>query len=119
MTVEAVIESQWDEKVLSQDHVVVDFWAEWCAYCKQLAPIYEKVSNEIKDIKFVKVDTQSEMNLASKYGVMGLPTIKFFCHGKEVSSISGFRTEEQLKQDITRVQAEDESCAANTSEIKQ
>lgn len=119
MTVEVVTEAQWEEKVLSQDHVIVDFWAEWCAYCKRLEPVYEKVSNEINDMTFVKVDSQSEMNLSQKYGVMGLPTIKFFCHGKEVSSVSGFRTEEQLKQDIARVQAEDESCAANTSDIKQ
>jgi len=119
MAVEDVKEAQWEEKVLSQDYVAVDFWGDWCAFCKQLAPIYEEVSNEITDMKFVKVDVGSEMNLAQKYGVQGIPAIKFFCNGKEVGGIVGLRTKNQLKQDITKARAEGEACAASTSNVKQ
>ena len=119
MATEDVTAAQWDEKVLSQDYVAVDFWAEWCAFCKQLAPIYEEVSNEVTDTKFVKVNVGNEMDLAQKYGVQGIPVIKFFCNGKEVGSVVGLRTKDQLKQDVARVRAEAESCAANSSEMKQ
>jgi len=119
MTVEEVTEAQWDEKVLSQDHVAVDFWAEFCGFCKQLAPVYEQVSNEITDMKFVKVDVQSEIGLAQKYGVQGIPAIKFFCHGKEVGGVVGYRSKDLLKQDVARVREEDEACIANSSDMKQ
>ncbi len=119
MTVEDVTEAQWEEKVLSQDHVAVDFWAEWCGFCKQLAPVYDQVSDEVTDMKFVKVDVGKEAGLAQRYGVQGIPAIKFFCNGKEVGGVVGYRTKEQLKQDITRVRAEDEACVANSSDMRQ
>ncbi|AJZ76208.1 thioredoxin family protein [Candidatus Nitrosotenuis cloacae] len=118
MVVEDVTEGQWNEKVLSQDHVAVDFWAPWCPFCVKLAPVFEQVSGEVSDMKFVKVNVQNEQNIASKYGVLGIPAIKFFCHGKEVGGVVGYRTKEQLKQDIAKVRAEDESCVANSSDMK-
>ena len=119
MTVEDVTEAQWNDKVISQDYVAVDFWAEWCAFCKRLAPVYDEVSNEVTDMKFVKVNIENEMGLAQKYGVQGIPAIKFFCNGKEVGGVVGFRTKDQLKQDITKARAEGEACVANSSDIKQ
>lgn len=119
MTVEDVTETEWDNKVLFQDHVAVDFWAEWCGFCKQLAPVYDQVSNEATNMKFVKVNVENEMNLAQKYGVQGIPAIKIFCNGKEVGGVVGYRTKEQLIQDIAKVRSEDEACAANSSKIKQ
>ena len=118
MTAEDVTEAQWDEKVLSQDYVAIDFWAEWCSFCKQLAPVYDEVSNEMTNMKFVKVNVGNEMGLAQKYGIHGIPAIKFFCKGKEVGSVTGFRTKTQLVQDITRIQSEGETCAANSSNMK-
>ena len=119
MATEDVTEAQWDEKVLSQDHVAVDFWAEWCGFCKQLAPVYDQVSDEVTDMKFVKVNVQNEGGLAQRYGVQGIPAIKFFCNGQEVGGVVGYRTKDQLKQDITRVRAEDEACVANSSDMRQ
>lgn len=119
MTAEDVTEAGWNDKVLSQDHVAVEFWAPWCPFCVRLGPVFDKVSDEVSDTKFVKVNVQDEQSIASKYGVQGIPVIKFFCHGKEVGSVLGFRNIEQLKRDVERVRAEDESCVANSSEMKQ
>lgn len=118
MPLEDVSEAQWNDKVLSQDHVAVDFWAPWCPFCIRLAPVFEEISGEVSDMKFVKVNVQNEQTIASKYGVLGIPVIKFFCHGREVSSVVGFRSKEQLRQDITRIRAEDEACVANSSKMK-
>jgi thioredoxin 1 len=119
MPVEDVTEAGWNDKVLSQDRVAVDFWAPWCPFCVRLAPVFDKASDEVSDMKFVKVNVQNEQSVASKYGVQGIPAIKFFCHGREVGSVLGFRNFEQLKRDIERVRVEDESCVANSSEMKQ
>jgi len=73
MATEDVTEAQWDEKVLSQDHVAVDFWAEWCGFCKQLAPVYDQVSNEVTDMKFVKVNVQKRRWFGSKVWRTGNP----------------------------------------------
>ena len=118
MTTKQITTKQWDQEVLSQRFVVVDFWADWCGFCKQLAPIFEEISNEMDNIAFVKINVGEEMELAQKYGVQGLPTIKFFCLGKEISSLSGFRPKDELLSDIGTIYAESEQCAENISKIK-
>lgn len=117
MTTKQITTEQWDQEVLSQRFVVVDFWADWCGFCKQLAPIFEEISNEMRDITFVKVNVGEQMELAQKYGIQGLPTIKFFCHGKEISSLSGFRPKDELLSDIRTINVEAEHCAKNISKI--
>ncbi len=62
---------------------------------------------------------ENEMDLAQKYGVQGIPAIKFFCNGKEVGGVVGLRSKDQLKQDIAKARAEGEACAASTSNVKQ
>jgi len=119
MAVKDVKESEWDAEVLAQDQVAVDFWAPWCPFCVKLAPVFEEVSNEISDMKFVKVNVQDEQNIASKYGVQGIPVIKFFCKGMEVGEVLGYRSKEQLTQDVKKIMSEQDQCMANTSKMKQ
>ena len=100
MTVEDVTEAQWDEKVLSQNHVAVDFWAEWCGFCKQLAPIFEEISNEIQNIAFVKINVGEEMELAQKYGVFSIPTLAIFSEGKVKSQAAGAASKDKIRSYI-------------------
>jgi len=78
--------------------VATDFWAEWCPYCVQLKPIFESTATYCQDIKFVKVNVQAEADIASRYGIRGIPVIKFFCEGKEVGEIVGFVPEKHTKE---------------------
>ena len=60
---------------LIKDKVVVDFFATWCGPCKMLGPVFEELSTEINDIKFVKVDIDEHEDLCRKYKVMSVPTL--------------------------------------------
>ena len=89
MSVNADEKSFKDE--LNDDRVViVDFWAEWCPPCKALAPILHQLEEEMGDkVKVVKVDVDSNQNLAMEHGVQGIPTVKFFKGGEEVKALVG------------------------------
>ena len=71
--------------------VLVDFWATWCGPCQMLAPVLDEIGHEQKDLKIVKVDVDSEQELAVKYNVSSIPTVIIFKDGQIVDTIIGFR----------------------------
>lgn len=71
--------------------VLVDFWASWCGPCQMLAPIIDEIGQEVKDLKIVKVDVDSEADLAAKYNVSSIPTVVIFKNGQVVETVVGFR----------------------------
>ena len=85
---------------ISKGKVIVDYWASWCGPCRMLAPVFEELSNEIKDIKFIKLDVDDNSDVAESYGVMGIPTLILFKDGKEIKRIVGFKSKEDLKKEL-------------------
>lgn len=81
---------------LITDKAIVDFYATWCGPCKMLSPVFESVSEEIKDTKFIKVDVDKFEELCRNYKVMSVPTLILFENGKEVKRKIGFISKEQL-----------------------
>ena len=80
--------------------VVVDFFATWCGPCKMLAPVFESVSEEINNAKFVKVDIDESLELAQKFGISTVPTMMIFKDGKVVDKLVGFMPKESLKAKV-------------------
>lgn len=76
-TIELTAEN-FDSTVMSNDIVVVDFWADWCGPCKMFAPTFEAVSEKNPDIVFGKVDTEAEQSLAAAAGIQSIPTLMIF-----------------------------------------
>lgn len=82
--------------LVSSGVVLVDFYADTCAPCRMLAPVLEKMAEQRPDIKIVKVDAAANGQLASEHGVRGIPTLKVYKDGKEVSVTAGFKPLEAL-----------------------
>ena len=89
-----------DEVLMAPGLVIVDYWADWCAPCKQMAPILDELAAEFGEVKFVKVDTNSNPNLAAEQGILSLPTLQFFQGGRVAKSLSGGKTKNALKKAI-------------------
>jgi thioredoxin 1 len=85
MATQATTDGTFDADVLgSSDTVVVDFWAEWCAPCKAIAPHLEELSEEVPGVKIVKLNIDENQSTAVKYGVRSIPTLIKFKGGEPV-----------------------------------
>ena len=81
--------------------VLVDFWAEWCGPCKQLAPLVEEASEEFKDsLSVCKMDVDNNRETAAKYGIRSIPTLMIFENGEHVGTEIGALTKQQLDEFI-------------------
>ncbi|WP_404317496.1 thioredoxin TrxC [Malaciobacter canalis] len=81
----------FDHVVVNSDiPVIIDFWAPWCGPCKMMTPIFNEVSNKyaLKAL-FVKVNTEIEQTLASKFLIKSIPTIAIFKEGNEIKRVNG------------------------------
>jgi putative thioredoxin len=102
-----VNESDFDHAVIEASRrvpVLVDFWAEWCAPCRALKPILEKLADEYRG-RFVlaKVNSDANQALAARYGVRGIPNVKAFVGGELVDEFSGALPEAMVREFIDRL----------------
>jgi len=81
--------------------VMVDFWAVWCGPCRMVAPTVEEISREYAGkVKVCKLNTDENPDIASRYKIMGIPTLMFFRDGEKVEQIVGAVPKPQLKAKI-------------------
>ena len=95
-------DSNFDSEVVKSDKpVLVDFWAEWCGPCKQLAPRVEEAAQQYgEQIKVCKVDIEEHRDLAVQYGIRSIPSLLIFKSGEVSGAQVGALTQEQLGEFI-------------------
>ena len=90
-----------NEVINSELPVLVDFWAEWCGPCKQIAPLVEEAAEEFKDkIKVCKMDIDANRETAAEYGIRSIPTLMIFSNSENIGTEIGALTKQQLDEFI-------------------
>lgn len=84
-------------ELIKKELVLVDFYAEWCGPCKLIGKEIESLDKETKEIEIVKVDIDKFPELATKYSIMAVPTLKVYQNGKEINNHSGYLTKDEIK----------------------
>jgi thioredoxin 1 len=102
-----VTDGTFEAEVLKADQpVLVDFWAPWCGPCRMVAPVVEELSEEYSGkVKFLKLNTDDNMNTAATYGIRSIPTLLMFKGGQPIDQIIGFRPKGDLKKVIDKALA--------------
>lgn len=92
---------EFEQEVLGGSGVVlVDFFATWCGPCKMLAPMLEKLSEEMTQVSIVSVDVDEEQELAMKYSIFSVPTMLIFKDGKKVDQLVGLMPQSQIREKL-------------------
>lgn len=97
-----VDEATFDQEVLHSDKpVLVDFWAQWCPPCHQIAPVLAQIGAEREDqLTVVKLNSDENPGIAANYRVMALPTLALFHRGELIWSVVGARPKHKLLKEL-------------------
>jgi len=111
-----VTESDFEYEVLSYSQnvpVVVDFWATWCQPCKTLGPMLERLTEEAGgSFRLARVDVDSNPNLALRYGVRSIPTVKAISQGQVVGEFVGLQPEARVREFLAKLAPPSETALA-------
>ena len=89
--------NNFQNEVMNADKpVLLDFWASWCAPCRMVVPIIEEIAGERPDIRVGKINVDEQPELASKFGIMSIPTLVVMKNGKIVQQVSGARPKDAI-----------------------
>jgi len=101
----AVTDADFAKEVLgSPTPVLVDYWADWCAPCRQLSPVIDELAAQYGDrVKFASVDTNANTAVATSQDIRTLPTVQIYVNGQVVEAMVGSVTKMKLRQALDSV----------------
>ena len=98
-----ITSENYENEVLNSDKpVLLDFWAAWCGPCKMLAPTVEKMAELHPEVHFYKVDIDEDMDLATRFKVMSVPTLLYFRRGVVANKTIGVISASEMEQAIAK-----------------
>lgn len=100
MAVEFTKDNFEAEVLKSATPVLVDFWAPWCGPCQLMGPVIEELATEVTTAKIGKLNVDEHPEIAEKFGIMSIPTIKVFKAGEVVKEFIGVQPKETLKAEL-------------------
>ncbi len=109
-----VTDANFEEEVLKSElPVLVDFWAPWCGPCRMVGPVVDELAEEYAGrVKFVKVNTDENVQTAATYGIRSIPTLLVFKGGQQVDQIIGCQPKGDLQRSLESALTEDAIIAA-------
>jgi thioredoxin 1 len=100
-TINEVTDNNFQAEVLeSETPVLVDFWAPWCGPCRVVAPVLEEINDERDDVRVVKLNVDDNLQTASQFGIMAIPTMILFRNGAEAKRIQGAMPKKRLEAEL-------------------
>jgi thioredoxin 1 len=102
--VHEISDSNFEKKVIKSEKIfLIDFWAPWCGPCMMMSPIIDELAEEFQDkVEFGKVNVDENSEIASKYEIMSIPSIKIFKKGEIVSDFTGVQSKEALREELKK-----------------
>lgn len=96
------ISSQDFENIIKDNKVVIDCYAPWCGPCRMLSPLIDELASENSNINFYKLNVDNNNDIATKFGIMSIPTILIFENNNLKNKIIGFRSKDELLEIINK-----------------
>ena len=89
MPVMELTSQNFNQEIINNDLLLVDFWAEWCGPCKSMHPIFTRMAKKYKSVRFARVNVDNAQDIARKYGVQSIPTFIMFKNGEIANTMVG------------------------------
>ncbi|MGQ9680709.1 MAG: thioredoxin family protein [Candidatus Bathyarchaeia archaeon] len=123
MRIVEVRSDNWEKEVLqSEKPVVVDFWHNMCSWCLRLNPVFEQLperfGEKVKFAKFNVLQSIESQKLALSQGILGTPTLKFYCNGRSIGELVGYRPLDRLVKEIEEIISEKDECLSQSTSLK-